>query len=145
MKRRRMQRNARKRRGGFTLMEVMLVLVIISLIAGIGTVAVLQQQKKALRQTAANQIEAFKTPLMAYAMDFNGQYPSTLLALYEAPSDLADPSQWGGKYIDEPPAKDPWGAEYNYELDGESYRLWSNGPDGIEGTEDDVCSWTEDE
>lgn len=136
-----------KNRRGFTLIEVMLVLVIISTIAGLSVVAVIQTQKRAYMRAAEAKISALDEPLKMYALDV-GDFPMTedgLDALYQCPSSVDDPSKWGGKYIEEPIALDPWGMPYQYEYPGsnspDTYDLWSFGPDKINGTEDDITSW----
>jgi general secretion pathway protein G len=132
---RRLPRQTR-RRGGFTLLEVMLVLVIIAAIAGIAVYNIGGIQGRAFKMTASNQIKSFKQALEQYKL-FVGSYPSTLDALHEAPADLADPSAYTQLLKDEIP-NDPWGNPYEYKLNGATYELRSLGADGQSGTEDDV-------
>ena len=89
-----------------------------------------------------NAIDAYKTALGLYHQD-NGSYPTTkegLVALIDPPKGLPN---WKGPYLDPPMIKrDPWGRSYVYRQPGEknpnSYDLFSLGPDGVEGTEDDI-------
>ena len=66
-----------------------------------------------------------------------GETPSNLNSLYELPSDLADKSRWVRK-LDKPVPNDPWGNPYNYGKSSKTFRIWSNGPDGQYGTDDDI-------
>ena len=66
-----------------------------------------------------------------------GETPSNLNSLYELPSDLADKSRWVRK-LDKPVPNDPWGNPYNYGKSSKAFRIWSNGPDGQYGTDDDI-------
>lgn len=128
-------RRASKRRG-FTLLEVMLVLVIIAAIAGIAVYNIGGIRDRASKMNASTQIKGFKQALETYKL-LIGSYPSSLDALHEAPSDLADPSKYTPIFKDAIPA-DPWNRPYEYKLNGAEYELRSLGPDGQSGTDDDV-------
>lgn len=98
-------------------------------------------------ETAQEQLEAFMAGLDAYRLAV-GDFPSTsqgLEALRTPPADLAGPHKWAGPYLAEPIPRDPWKRPYEYRYPGKhSDRLpdvWSSGPDGKAGTEDDVASW----
>ena len=132
---RRPMRRSSKRRG-FTLLEVMLVLVIIAAIAGIAVYNIGGIQTTANKMTASNQIKGFKQALETYKL-LMSSYPNSLEALHEAPSDLADPSKYTQLYKEAIPP-DPWGRPYEYKLNGAEYELRSLGPDGQSGTQDDV-------
>ena len=139
----------KRRRAGFTLIEVLLVLVILMILAGMATLAYGPIQKSAKTKATHVQIGLFEPLLGLYDLDV-GDYPSTqqgLAALREAPSDLADPDKWKGKYLKDPIPLDPWGNEYQYEFPGtheeDEPDIWSFGPDGLNGTEDDVTNWDE--
>ena len=114
----------------------MLVLVIIAAIAGIAVVNIGSFQEKAFRRTATAEISNLKTMLDSYKLEV-GSYPAQLSALYEQPSDLADPTKW--MQISKKPIKpDPWGRPYEYTVNGADFELRSLGPDGQSGNEDDV-------
>ena len=139
-------RRSRQRRG-FTLIEVLLVLTILVIIGSIAVVALIPMHREALIKAADAQIKAFKTPLQWFRMD-QGDFPGTsqgLQALREMPSDLAAPEKWNGPYLDSQVPLDPWGNDYRYENPGKHQAdwpdIWSHGPDGADGTDDDIGNW----
>ena len=131
----------RRRRRGFTLVEILLVLGILVILGGVVGVSVLQMQKTAFERTAKTQLKAFEQALDAYQLDI-GQVPSQqagLNALVNAPDDLPNPAKWKRPYFTKAIPLDPWDSEYNYEaLSTESYRIYSSGPDRVRDTDDDV-------
>ncbi len=131
------RRNSR-RQAGFTLMEVMLVLVIIAAIAGIAVLNIGSIRGEAFKRTAKADISNLKNMLSQYEM-MVGTYPSSLDSLYAQPSDLADPTKWV-KIARDPIKPDPWQRPYEYKLNGTEYELRSLGPDGQSGTEDDIVA-----
>jgi general secretion pathway protein G len=144
------------RRQGFTLMEVLLVLVILVVLMGFAVPSLLGSKKKADIDSAKTQIGLFRTALEKYALDMN-TFPETeqgLGVLIVSPGDLDEEqaANWAGPYITttgkEAP-KDPWGHEYRYEFpsthESEYPDIWSDGPDGKEGSEDDIVNWSKDE
>lgn len=128
-------RQRRAVRSGFTLIEIMLVLVIIAAVAGIAVFNLAGAQDAAFKKTAAAQINSLKGQLDFYNLQMR-TYPPTLEALYEAPSD-ADKSQWT-QISREPIKPDPWGRPFEYKVNGGEYELRSLGPDGQSGTDDDI-------
>ena len=138
-----------RRRGGFTLIEVMLVLMILVIIASMAVVAIRPMRRRALIQASKTQIKVFETPLEAYEMDL-GEFPSTnqgLEALLSPPSDLPNQDKWFGPYLKGNTVPlDPWGNPYQYEYPGKQNQqdmpdIWSFGPDKRDGTDDDVGNW----
>ena len=139
-----------------TLLKFLLILVIPVILVILVALACIRvpigpqwttRQRK--RRAASALIGLLKTPLRAYAIDIGG-FPSTqqgLESLGEAPSDLADINKWKGKYLQDPMPPDPWGNEYQYRFPGthkeDAPDIWSFGPDGLNGTEDDVTNWDE--
>ncbi len=127
-------------RNGFTLMEIMLVVMIIALLAtaaiyGFGDVFGGVQEKK-----AKTDLSTLKTALITYRGN-TGNYPTTtegLQALVKPP----EPKPSGWRKIMDDLENDPWGNAYAYERPGkrnpDSYDIYSLGPDGKGGTEDDV-------
>ncbi len=141
-------------RSGFTLMELLLVMAILVILLGLVAPRFLNTQKKANIGAAKSQIGLFKSPLEMYAMDMNS-YPTTeqgLLSLLEKPADVENEDQWQGPYLDSEVPKDPWGRDYQYEyppskgnLERDFPNIWSLGPDGEDGSEDDITNWTDSE
>lgn len=142
-----MKRMLREERG-FTLIEIMVVLIIIGLLAGIVVPRLMGRTEEAKRTKAAVQIKNLQSALDLYKLD-SGIYPSTdqgLQALVEKPAVGEIPRRWKeGGYIDKIP-KDPWGNNYVYIGPGVhgDYDLYSYGADGEEGGEGkdaDIQSW----
>jgi general secretion pathway protein G len=134
----------RPRQSGFTLVELLLVLVILGVLAAI-VVPKFSNRTEQARQTAAvSQISTFSTALDAYEVD-TGSYPqgkNGLSALVQQPRDA---NGWRGPYLQKDVPLDPWGNPYVYECPGKhntsGYDLSSMGKDGRAGTEDDVTNW----
>ena len=133
---------------GFTLIEIMVVLIIIGLLAGIVVPKLMGRTEEAKRTKTAVQIKNLQSSLDLYKLD-SGVYPSTdqgLQALVEKPAVGEIPNNWKeGGYIDKIP-KDPWGSNYVYISPGGhgDYDLYSYGADGEEGGEGrnaDIQSW----
>ena len=120
---------------GFTLIELMVVILIIGLLATIVVQNLRGATDKARRIKAEADISAFKTALDRYYLD-NGSYPTSdqgLAALVAAPTTGRIPTDYPeGGYIEKVP-NDPWGTPYYYQSDGNSYVLKSFGADGVEG------------
>jgi len=128
---------------GFTLVEMLLVLVILGVLASIVYPRVAGTGERARITSTKTQIAAFKTALNLFEVD-NGYYPkgrNGLLDLVQKPRDAAN---WHGPYLESIP-KDPWGNEYVYECPGKhnpnSYDIMSMGPDGRVGGDDDIGNW----
>lgn len=126
----------RSRRKGFSLMEILLVLVILSVVAGAVGFAIFAQQDKAYANFAKTEIATAKSALQTYRLNMNS-YPSQLSALWEKPGDA--PSNWSAT-LDKPLINDPWGQNYTYQLKGDSFEIRSNGPDRQPNTEDDITN-----
>jgi general secretion pathway protein G len=131
---------------GFTLMEVLMVLIILVVIGSIVSTNVFNAKEKADMNTARAQIASLKGTLNLYKINMN-KYPTALTDLIEKPSDATEAEKWGNGYIEEGALpKDPWGNEYEYVSPGknnpDTYDLWSGGPDAQSGTDDDIGNWT---
>lgn len=138
-------REGLRRSAGFTLLELLVVMVIIGLLAGIVAPQYFSQIGKSNAKVARAQIESFGQALDQYRLDV-GQYPSSeqgLGALRAAPQQVA---RWQGPYLKRDIPDDPWGHPYVYKRPGQhgDYDLVSLGSDGQPGGEGeaaDVVSW----
>lgn len=130
---------------GFTLLELLVVMVIIGLLAGYVGPRFFSQIGKSEVNTAKAQVDAFEKGLDQYRLDV-GRYPSSeqgLQALMAAP---AGESRWQGPYLRKAVPADPWGNAYRYRHPGEhgEYDIFSYGADGQpggEGTNADITNW----
>ncbi|GHT25441.1 type II secretion system protein GspG [Planctomycetales bacterium] len=137
------------RRSGFTLVEVMVVLFILLSIAAIAVVNVLGARERANVESTKGYVKALASALELYSVHV-GRFPTAeqgLNALMDAPGDLPDPSKWSGPYLkDSAQTVDPWGSPFQYTSPGQRSRdgfdVWSFGPDGTDGTEDDIGNWS---
>ena len=139
-------------RGGFTLIEILLVIVIISILAAMVGPNIIGQGKGAKLSAARIDIETnLSTALDLYELH-NSRYPTTeqgLKALLEKPSSAPEPPNWQGPYLKKKKMpKDPWKHDYVYSFPGahnkENYDLSSLGPDGVESG-DDINNWEVDD
>jgi len=139
----------KKRMEGFTLIEIMVVVMIIGMLAALVGVRVYQSFGTAQRKAAAGQIRNFMTALDTYYLD-NRKYPTTeqgLQALVQKPTSAPVPKNYPREgYLDQIPL-DPWQNEYVYfspGVQGGRYSIESYGADGIDGGEGenaDIESW----
>ncbi len=131
-----LRKTVRCNQDGFTLIELMVVILIIGLLATIVVQNLRSATDKAKRVKAQADISQIKSALDRYYLDA-GSYPTSdqgLPALMAAPTSGNDPKDWGGPYIERMPL-DPWGRAYFYQSDGNEYLLKSYGADGVEGGE----------
>jgi general secretion pathway protein G len=135
MKRNRSARRPARR--GFTLLEVLLVLIILVVIAGFAIRNFTGIQDTANKKAATTQISQLSSAVKTYQLLMQ-QLPPNLEALVNAPSDLANPGEWT-KQLDKVPV-DPWNRPYEYKLNGSSFEIRCAGPDGQSGTSDDITN-----
>ena len=133
------------RRRGFTLLELLVVMVIIGLLAGYVGPKFFGQIGKSEVKAARAQIDALTKSLDQYRLDV-GHYPSTEQGLAVLNSKPADEPKWAGPYLAKALPKDPWGNDYQYRSPGEhgEYDLLSFGRDGRpggDGEDADLTSW----
>jgi general secretion pathway protein G len=121
---------------GFSMIELLVVLVILGLLAGLVGPQFFGKIDSAKVRTAETQVKMFKMALQTYRLDV-GSYPENIEDLSSAPANVSD--YWDGPYLDERLPKDPWNKEYVYRLDStavQGFYLYSLGGDGAEGGED---------
>ena len=130
---------------GFTLIELIVVVVIIGLLAGLVLPQFIRQEEKAKLKAARAQIELLGTALDTFRLDV-GRYPTTeegLQALRQKPGGL---ERWDGPYLKKDLPLDPWNKPYNYKSPGDHgpYDMTSYGADGVpggDGDNRDITSW----
>lgn len=136
---------------GFTLIEIMVVILVLSVLAALVAPNVFRHVGSSKQAAARSQIEMIGAALDAYRLD-SDEYPSTeqgLSALRVAPTAGPAPRAWAGPYLKKGVPRDPWGREYVYRVEpaganGAGYRLFSFGRDGRRGgtgENADLTSW----
>ena len=134
-----------RRAGGFTLLELLVVMVIIGMLAGFVAPKFFAQIGKSEVKTARAQIDSLEKALDQYRLDL-GHYPTTeqgLTALNERP---AGEAKWAGPYLKKAVPLDPWSRPYIYKFPGDhgDYDLFSYAKDGQAGGSaeaEDIVSW----
>ncbi|GGD57597.1 type II secretion system major pseudopilin GspG [Lacimicrobium alkaliphilum] len=121
---------------GFTMIELLVVLVILGLLAGLVGPQFFGKVDSSKVRTAETQVKMLKMALQTYRLDV-GRYPERLQDLRKPPASAEQ--YWDGPYLDEAVPLDPWNTEYQYRLDvnaDQGFYLYSLGADGTEGGED---------
>lgn len=139
------QASLRFRSRGFTLLELLVVMVIIGLLAGYVGPRLFAQIGKSEVKVARAQIDGLQKALDQYRID-TGRYPSTEQGLAALRSRPGDEAKWAGPYLAKAVPKDPWGHDYVYRAPGEhgEFDLSSLGRDGRpggEGEDADILGW----
>jgi general secretion pathway protein G len=141
--------NLRRAQHGFTLIEIMVVVIIIGLLAAVIVPQVVDRVDEARVSKARQDLQAIETALTMFRLD-NFKYPSTdqgLRALVQQPTDPTIRNWRPGGYLQRGSAKDPWGNDYQYVYPGtrgREYDLFSFGADGQpdgEGISADLGNW----
>lgn len=130
---------------GFTLLELLVVMVIIGLLAGYVGPKYFQQIGKSEIKTAKAQIAALEQALDQFRLDV-GHYPSTEQGLAALMNNPDNQPNWTGPYLKKEVPNDPWGKAYQYRMPGQhgEYDLYSLGKDGQVGGSDeaqDISNW----
>jgi general secretion pathway protein G len=136
-------RRALRRAGrGFTLVELLLVLVILALIGSLVLPGIIGKAEGAKVKAAQSQIDRLSMAVESYYLD-TGKTPDSLDELVEGGGDAAG---WNGPYVKKSSLQDPWGRDYVYQYPGEhgDFDIYSYGADGQAGGDDknaDITSW----
>jgi len=133
------------RQAGFTLLELLIVLVILGLLIGYVAPNYFKQEDKSKVKAARAQIKALEEALDQYRLDV-GRYPSTEQGLSALTAQPQGESRWQGPYLKKAVPADPWGNPYQYRSPGEhgEVDLYSFGKDGQPGGTDlaaDITNW----
>jgi len=140
-----LRRRVHRRNGarGFTLVELLLVLVILGILAALVLPKFTGRTEQARTTAATTQISTFGTALDAFEVD-TGSYPRGQDGLAQLISQPSDVTSWRGPYLKSDIPNDPWGNPYIYEFPGRvnptGYDIRSMGPDGQANTADDVVN-----
>lgn len=130
-------------RQGFTLIELMIVVVILAVLAAAVVPRLAGRTQQARISTAKMDISGnISVALDLFELD-NGRYPTTEESLNALLTKPGSAKNWNGPYLKKKPL-DPWGNEYKYACPGthsNDYDLYSSGPDGSDGTSDDITNW----
>ncbi len=134
-----------KRSAGFTLIEVMVVVVILGILAAIIVPKIMSRPEQARAVKVKQDLLAIQSALDLYKLD-NGMYPTTdqgLEALVKKPTSSPIPQNWKSDgYLQQLP-NDPWGQAYQYSNDNEKLRIYSFGPKGKDGNSE-IGNWNID-
>jgi general secretion pathway protein G len=142
-----MTHKRRQSERGVTLIEMLVVITIIGLIAGLVTVNVIRQGESAKRTAARAQISSFMNALGIYRLD-TGSYPVTSQGLQALRVKAGDLPNWAGPYLPKDVPLDPWGRPYEYKYPGEHgddpdvISLGADGQPGGDGNNADIVSWS---
>jgi general secretion pathway protein G len=128
--------------GGFTLVELLLVLVILALIGGLVLPGIIGKAESAKAKAASSQVSRLSMAVESFYLD-TGNTPDSLDALVNEPGDA---NGWNGPYVKTSSLKDPWGREYEYSYPGEHtdfdiVSLGADGQPGGEGKDADLNNW----
>lgn len=127
---------------GFSLIELLLVLLLLGLIFSLVVPSIIGRSESAKHDIANSQVDRLSMAVETFYLD-TGRIPNDLRALVDNPGDV---SNWNGEYVKESLLTDPWGNPYQYRAPGEHgefdiYSYGRDGRDGGEGSSADVTSW----
>jgi general secretion pathway protein G len=136
----------KKAKKGFTLIEILIVVVIISLLATLVVPRLFKKVGTSKLQICKTQIAALENALKMFKLD-TGRFPSTAEGLQALMTQPGGTNNWDGPYLEKGLPKDPWGRDFYYEHPGKNYvfEVYSYGADGAAGGEEensDVFNYT---
>jgi general secretion pathway protein G len=133
----------KKREMGFSLIELLIVMVIMGLLAALVGPRMFGKVGKSKQNAARSQMALFETALDTYRLDV-GKYPTTEQGLQALRTEPSNEKKWDGPYLPKSVPKDPWGHPYKYNrMDNgevEMISLGANGTEGGEGEDKDISS-----
>ena len=138
------ERRYGKSEEGMTLMELIIVLVILGLLTAVIGSGVYGKLSQGRGHVAKIHIGELDGALEIYSFDM-GRYPTTSEGLQALVQNPVGVNSWNGPYLKKGLQPDPWGRPLLYKSPGThgDYDICSMGPDGIEGTDDDICNWNQ--
>lgn len=130
---------------GFTLIEIIIVVIILSLIAALVGPRLFKKVEKSKQQITKTQIVMIENSVKLFKLD-TGRYPTTAEGLKVLMENAAGISNWDGPYLEKGIPKDPWGKDYVYSYPGKNYtfEIVSLGADGLpggDGENKDINNW----
>ncbi|HOE61048.1 MAG TPA: type II secretion system protein GspG [Kiritimatiellia bacterium] len=133
MKKERDEKRRRSRRGGFTLVELLLVVCILGILAAVVIPNIMGHDEEARRQATRTSITAIEQAVQIFAMRHNGKLPDSLDELTVGTDDAPG-------LLKEGALNDSWGTPFTYTKTGKKFKIVSAGPDGEVGTDDDLTN-----
>ena len=132
----------RRSERGFSLIELIVVLVILGLLAAVVAPKVYDKLAKGKDQIAKIQIKEIEGAIQLFSFDM-GRNPNSAEGLESLVRNPGNADSWKGPYLAKAVPMDPWGKPYIYRCPGThgDFDLYSPGADGTEGTDDDICNW----
>jgi general secretion pathway protein G len=136
------------RRAGFTLVELILVITILGILAGVVTVNIVGSGEKARKNAAKTEIRTIEAAIEMFEIHM-GRLPTEDEGLEALVVNPDDNPEWSGPYLKRKQApRDPWKQDYIYDPEGDrgmNYDLYSPGSDGQADTDDDIGNWEEED
>ncbi|MDQ1354693.1 MAG: ral secretion pathway protein [Acidobacteriota bacterium] len=139
------RKKIRKNEKGFTLIEIIIVVIILSLIAALVGPRLFKKVEKSKQQITKTQIVMIENSIKMFKLD-TGRYPTTEEGLKVLIANTSGIGNWDGPYLEKGLPKDPWGKDYSYTYPGKNYtfEIVSLGADGLlggDGENKDINNW----
>lgn len=139
------RRTKKKNNAGFSIIELVAAMIIMGLLAGTAAIGVIGYVNRAKKQATATNISTIETAIKTFHLEC-GFYPGTLEELISSPTSRVCKGFPAEGFLEKKEIPvDSWANSFNYAKpgthNGDSFDLWSNGPDAEEGTSDDITNW----